>query len=284
MSRTWFAVWLEVVCTPPTPSHRSALPASCSPLAWSNVATRRAAWSRCADGPTRSSGTTPTTPSTTTTPSSSQGKTLAPQVCKVLDLLSIEACADWVLVSASVAMNWVGFKSGKADQETKRNQSYRLTCAHSIPHNTSESSPCWLDIDATFFFHYFNFFLACGEKTEMFAVFFLVFFLSNFCSALIQFWKSAAGTRKQWAQSSIILITHVCGSWPPTPGRRQGKRYRAVPYMSGQRFLTPPLSFSTSAREQEKKRKKKNRTHTPEPETKAANKNHPCSQVQYLSV
>lgn len=106
-----------------------------------------------------------------------------------------------------------------------------------------------------------SFVLACGEKPGMFALFF-----STFCSALIQFWKSAGGS-SQTMSAELPNPNHTCmrqcpSARPPDEEEEVEEAYLAAPYMSGQHFLTPRLSFPSSAREKKKKRQRKQKAHT----------------------
>lgn len=74
---------------------------------WSRRGTRPGVWSRCVAGPTPSRSWTPVTPSTTTTPSSSPGKTLVPQVCKVVYSLGRGLCRVTDLSPSSSSLGWL---------------------------------------------------------------------------------------------------------------------------------------------------------------------------------
>lgn len=129
-----------------------------------------------------------------------------------------------------------------------------------------------------------SFVLACGEKPGMFALFF-----STFCSALIQFWKSA-GRSSQTMSAELPNPNHTCmrqcpSARPPDEEEEVEGAYLAAPYMSGQHFLTPRLSFPSSAREKKKKASTKAKsTHSGGARSRTCEQNLTCSQVQYLYI
>lgn len=124
-----------------------------SPSAWLSVVTHLAAWSRCVDGPTRSSGATRSTLSTMTMPSSSQGKILVPQVCKVLYFSRSRTVQTecWYLLPfrKGLASGLAQVRPMETWKRTLRRRS-KSQFRSSWPYQRGIifPKPCWHDIDA----------------------------------------------------------------------------------------------------------------------------------------